>query len=138
LPVSHFHLKTPVPISEFTGKSGPEMIGLARIVTDYVTFGYLTDVYVVKEHQGKGHAKWMMQCLGEILDDWPQLRHFFLFTHSPRTGRLYENTIGAVDWRRTPTSRLIFMERRGPGAKDEPEEFHAELQAHLAKDGSNA
>jgi GNAT superfamily N-acetyltransferase len=100
------------------------MVGMARVVTDYVTFGYLTDVYVLKEHQGKGLGKWAMQCLNEILDDMPGLRHFFLFTNSPATAKLYENTIGAVDWRLTPTSRLMFMERWGPGAKEEPEGVH--------------
>lgn len=35
-------------------------VGLARVVTDYTTFAYLTDVYVEEPHQGKGLAAWMV------------------------------------------------------------------------------
>ena len=38
-------------------------IGLARVVTDYSTFAYLCDVYVLPEYQGKGLGKWMMSCV---------------------------------------------------------------------------
>ena len=41
------------------GVYGPDgsMVGGARIVTDRATFGYLTDVYVVAEHRGRGLGK---------------------------------------------------------------------------------
>jgi ribosomal protein S18 acetylase RimI-like enzyme len=35
-------------------------VGLIRVVTDYATFGYLCDVYVLEEHRGLGLAKRMM------------------------------------------------------------------------------
>ena len=35
------------------GPDGP-MVGGARIVTDRATFGYVTDVYVLAEHRGRG------------------------------------------------------------------------------------
>jgi GNAT superfamily N-acetyltransferase len=35
-------------------------VGLARIVTDYATFGYLCDVYVLEEHRGHGLGKRLM------------------------------------------------------------------------------
>ncbi|MFA3761055.1 GNAT family N-acetyltransferase [Yersinia sp. 2466 StPb PI] len=37
-------------------------IGFARLVTDYATFGYLCDVYVLEEYQGLGLAKWLVEC----------------------------------------------------------------------------
>ncbi|MBA9079286.1 GNAT family N-acetyltransferase [Rufibacter quisquiliarum] len=37
--------------------------GFARLVTDYTTFAYLCDVFVLEEHQRKGLAKWMVQAL---------------------------------------------------------------------------
>jgi GNAT superfamily N-acetyltransferase len=70
------------------------MIGFGRLITDYVSFAYLTDVYVLPEHQGKGLAKWMMQCLDEILDSWPELRRTLLLTGDPSAVRLYEKTLG--------------------------------------------
>ena len=35
--------------------------GFTRVVTDYATFAYLCDVYVLEEHRGRGLAKWMMR-----------------------------------------------------------------------------
>jgi GNAT superfamily N-acetyltransferase len=35
-------------------------IGLARVVTDFATFAYLCDVYVLEEFQGRGLGKWML------------------------------------------------------------------------------
>ena len=34
--------------------------GMARVLTDYVTFAYLNDVYVLPDHSGKGIAKAML------------------------------------------------------------------------------
>jgi GNAT superfamily N-acetyltransferase len=36
-------------------------IGFARVVTDYATFAYLADVFIVDEYKGKGMAKWLME-----------------------------------------------------------------------------
>ena len=33
------------------------LVGLIRVVTDYATFAYLCDVYVLSEHRGKGLSK---------------------------------------------------------------------------------
>lgn len=35
-------------------------IGLLRVISDYATFAYLCDVYVLEEHQGLGLAKAML------------------------------------------------------------------------------
>jgi GNAT superfamily N-acetyltransferase len=32
-------------------------VGLVRVISDYTTFAYLCDVYVVEEHRGRGLAK---------------------------------------------------------------------------------
>lgn len=39
---------------------GRLQIGFARVVTDYSTYAYLCDVYVLEEYRGKGLGKWMM------------------------------------------------------------------------------
>ncbi|WP_349408220.1 GNAT family N-acetyltransferase [Pseudalkalibacillus sp. SCS-8] len=36
-------------------------VGFARVITDYATFGYLADVFILKEHRGKGLSKWLME-----------------------------------------------------------------------------
>jgi GNAT superfamily N-acetyltransferase len=35
-------------------------IGYARLVTDYGTFAYLADVFILGSHQGRGLGKWLM------------------------------------------------------------------------------
>ncbi len=56
-----------------------KQIGFARLVTDYATFGYLADVYVLKEYRGKGLSKMMMKYIME-LDFAGSLRRILLAT----------------------------------------------------------
>jgi GNAT superfamily N-acetyltransferase len=53
--------------------------GFARLITDYETFGYLADVFVIEAHRGRGLAKWLV---GEILAATParRLRRILLAT----------------------------------------------------------
>ncbi|RLV59893.1 N-acetyltransferase [Parashewanella curva] len=38
-----------------------DQIGFARVVSDYATFAYLADVFILKEHRGKGISKWLIE-----------------------------------------------------------------------------
>jgi GNAT superfamily N-acetyltransferase len=40
-----------------------EQIGLVRVITDYATFAYLCDVYVLEPHRGRGLSKVAMDLL---------------------------------------------------------------------------
>jgi len=42
---------------------GTAQVGLARVVTDYTTFAYLCDVYVLESHRGQGLGKWLVECV---------------------------------------------------------------------------
>ncbi|KAI1268158.1 hypothetical protein F5Y18DRAFT_280090 [Xylariaceae sp. FL1019] len=86
----------PKSTSEIAGQSSPRQVGLARVVTDDVTFAYLTDVYVLPELQGKGLGRWLMQCLDEVIKSWPHLRRFLLLTSTGNP--LYKKTLGAEEW----------------------------------------
>lgn len=54
-------------------------IGFARLITDFATFAYLCDVYVLEEYQGEGLGRWMMECLHNN-PLFEQLRRIMLFT----------------------------------------------------------
>jgi GNAT superfamily N-acetyltransferase len=41
-------------------ESNCEQIGFARVVTDYATFAWLCDVFVVEEFRGQGLGKWLV------------------------------------------------------------------------------
>ncbi|AEO58932.1 hypothetical protein MYCTH_2306702 [Thermothelomyces thermophilus ATCC 42464] len=110
-----------------------KMVGLARVVTDYVTFAYLTDVYVLPAHQGRGLGRWLMACLDEVLASWPALRRCMLLTRDEAAVRMYGATIGARVLRGraanddvggepdgkgkgSPKEKGLFiLERKGPG-----------------------
>ena len=40
-----------------------KQIGFARVITDYATFAYLADVFIVESYRGKSLSKWMMQTI---------------------------------------------------------------------------
>jgi GNAT superfamily N-acetyltransferase len=40
-----------------------QLIGFARVVTDYATFAWIADVFVLSEHRGQGLSKWMMEVI---------------------------------------------------------------------------
>ena len=78
------------------GEHVRKLVGFTRVITDGVTFGYLTDVYVLPDHQHQGLARWMMNCLNEILEGWKALRGFWLLSADPRATKLYRSTLGTA------------------------------------------
>lgn len=40
---------------------GDAQIGFARVITDYATFAYLADVFILEAHQGQGLGKRLVQ-----------------------------------------------------------------------------
>ena len=49
----------------FSLRRGTGQIGFARVITDYARFAHLADVFVLREHQGKGLGKWLVSCVLE-------------------------------------------------------------------------
>lgn len=47
----------------FGAYRGGRQVGFVRVITDYATFGYVSDVFVVPEERGCGVAKAMMAAL---------------------------------------------------------------------------
>jgi len=42
---------------------GGEQVGFARVISDYATFAYLADVFIIEDFRGRGLAKFLMQCI---------------------------------------------------------------------------
>lgn len=51
---------------------GDRLVGFARVITDYATFGYLADVFVLESHRGRGLGTWFM----ESVLSHPDLQNF--------------------------------------------------------------
>jgi len=43
--------------------STAKQIGFARVITDFVRFAYLADVFVIKEYRGQGLSKWLIETI---------------------------------------------------------------------------
>ena len=71
----------------FAAFAGNEFAGFARLVTDYATFGYVADVFVLPEHRGRGVAKLIMKAMCEH-PAVQRLRRWHLVTRD--AGALYE------------------------------------------------
>lgn len=56
-----------------------DQVGFTRVVSDYTTFAYLCDVYVLDEHRGRGLASWMLEAIAAH-PDLQGLRRFMLAT----------------------------------------------------------
>lgn len=41
-------------------KEAGEQVGFARMITDYATFAYLVDVFILKPYQGRGLGQWFV------------------------------------------------------------------------------
>jgi GNAT superfamily N-acetyltransferase len=54
-------------------------IGFARVITDYESFAYLADVFIVPSHRGQGLSKTLMQYIFTY-PDLPPLRRWLLAT----------------------------------------------------------
>ena len=49
---------------------GERQVGFARVITDFATFAYLGDVFVLESHRGRGLSKWLV----EIILGLPELQ----------------------------------------------------------------
>lgn len=56
-----------------------KQIGFARMITDYSTFAYLADVYILESYRGKGLSKWLMEFIMNH-PDMKGLRRYMLAT----------------------------------------------------------
>ncbi|KAI5866002.1 hypothetical protein GGS23DRAFT_364026 [Durotheca rogersii] len=105
----------PEATSQIAGQGGPRQVGLVRLVTDDVTFAYLTDVYILPEHQGKGLGRWLMECLDEVIKGWAHLRRFMLLVSDKMD--FYRKHLGAKDWSECNTAAISIGLIEGPAVK---------------------
>lgn len=79
-------------------------IGFARVVSDMTTFGYIADVFILKEFRGKGLGKWMI----DTIVNHPELKGLNRMTLLTRTPDFYTHS----QFKNFDQSTLLkFMER---------------------------
>ena len=77
-------IKNSLPFGVYKGEN---QVGFARVVTDYATFAYLGDVFILPEYQDSGLGKILMKAIVEH-PDLQNLRRWILATKDAHT--LYE------------------------------------------------
>lgn len=92
---------------------GEQQVGFARIVTDYATFAWVADVFIVPEHRGRGLSKWLM----EIIIAHPRLQGFRRWVLATKDAQgLYER-FGFIKLHRPER----WMERPDPKMQESPD-----------------
>jgi len=66
---------------------GEQQVGFARIITDYATFAYLSDVFILEAFRGQGLSKWLI----DVIVAHPQLQGLRRWTlHTRDAHGLYQ------------------------------------------------
>jgi len=66
-----------------------KQVGFARVITDYATYAYIGDVYILEDFRGQGLSKWLMQVIAEH-PELQSLRRWTLLTRDAHA--LYRKT----------------------------------------------
>ena len=82
---------------------GVEQVGFARVVTDYATFAWLCDVFILESHRGEGLGKWLMQCIVEH----PFLKGLALFILATRDAHELYRRYGAFEMLAAPEKWMV-------------------------------
>lgn len=96
---------------------GPSQLGFGRLITDYATFAYVGDIFILASHRGQGLSKWLVECM--LSDPEVQgLRNWTLYTKDAQS--LY-----ARFGFRPPEDPLSVMtiKKKNPYGADQPPEW---------------
>ena len=86
--------------------SAEKQIGFARIVTDYATFGWLCDVFVIEGRKGEGLGKWLVKTIVEC----PELRGIKRIMLATKDAHVLYRRYGGFESLKEPSR---WMERSG-------------------------
>jgi len=90
-----------------------QQIGFARVVTDYATFAWIADVFVLPEHRGKGLSKWLM----ELILSHPELQGFRRWVLATKDAPSLYARFGFIALHRPER----WMERPDPNMQESPD-----------------
>lgn len=93
--------------------TGDKLIGFARVVTDYATFAWVADVFVLSTYRGKGLAKWLM----EVVLGHPQLQGFRRWVLATKDAHALYARFGFIPLHRPER----WMERPDPQMQESPD-----------------
>lgn len=95
-----------------------KQIGFARVVTDYATFAWVADVFVVDSYRGRGLGTWLI----EVILAHPELQGFRRWTLATKDAHAIYRKFGFNELKRPER----WMERRDPATEESPDYWAAE------------
>jgi GNAT superfamily N-acetyltransferase len=96
-------------------------IGFARVVTDYATFAWIADVFVLPEYRGLGLSKWLM----EVILSHPELQGFRRWVLATKDAHDLYARFGFIGLHRPER----WMERPDPNMQESPDYWKSELSS---------
>jgi GNAT superfamily N-acetyltransferase len=90
-----------------------KQVGFARVLTDYATFAWVADVFVLEEHRGRGLSKWLM----EIILAHPDLQGFRRWVLATKDAHELYRKFGFKELKRPER----WMERPDPNMQEAPD-----------------
>ena len=96
-----------------------QLIGFARVVTDYATFAWIADVFVLSEHRGQGLSKWIM----EVILSHPELQGLRRWVLATKDAHGLYARFGFIPLHRPER----WMERPDPNMQESPDYWQKDL-----------
>jgi len=93
--------------------TGDRQIGFARVVTDYATFAWVADVFILEEFRGQGLSKWLM----EVIISHPELQGFRRWVLATRDAHGLYRQFGFAELKQPDR----WMERHDPKTVEKPD-----------------
>jgi GNAT superfamily N-acetyltransferase len=93
-------------------------VGFGRVVTDYATFAWVADVFVLEEFRGEGLSKWLM----EVMLAHPELQGFRRWVLSTKDAHGLYKQYGFTELLKPER----WMERHDPQTEEKSDYWHQE------------
>jgi len=94
-------------------QEGERQIGFARVITDYATFAWIADVFIVDEFRGRGLGQW----LSEVMISHPELQGFRRWVLATKDAHELYRRVGFLELK----SPERWMERHDPQTVERPD-----------------
>jgi GNAT superfamily N-acetyltransferase len=98
-----------------------QQIGFGRVVTDYATFAWIADVFVLSEHRGRGLSQWLM----EVILAHPELQGFRRWVLATKDAHGLYARFGFIPLHRPER----WMERPDPNMQESPDYWTGDVSS---------
>jgi GNAT superfamily N-acetyltransferase len=98
-----------------------EQVGFARVITDYATFAWIADVFILDSDRGRGLGKWLI----ETIISHPELQRFRRWVLATKDAHELYRRFGFDELKRPER----WMERHDPNAEESPDYWAGGRQA---------